>query len=117
MGRKKSRELEAPPFSPALLRALHLMTRDGALNADARRKLKQVEHLLRLLQPALDDALARHADPVVVDCGAGKAYLGLLMAERVLEPAGRGLVVGLESRGELVAEARRVAEGAGLARA
>ncbi len=106
-----------PGVSPALLHALHILTRDGALNADARRKLKQVSHLLRLLKPALDDLLARHASPVIVDCGAGKAYLGLLLAESVLEPADKGVVVGLEARADLVAKARAIAVEAGVTRA
>lgn len=103
-----------PGVSPALLQALHLLTRDGALNADARRKLKQVAHLLRLLEPALSDVLARHDAPVIVDCGAGKAYLGLLLAEAVLKPANKGTVVGLEARADLVEKARRIARDAGL---
>jgi len=106
-----------PGATPALLKALHLMTRDGALNADARRKLKQVNHLLRLLKPALDDILARHPEPVVIDCGAGKAYLGLLLAQLVIEPAQRGSVIGLESRKELVDRARVIAAEAKLPRA
>jgi hypothetical protein len=110
-------EVEAellPGVSRALLQGLHLLTRDGALNADARRKLKQVAHLLRLLQPALSDVLARHDTPVIVDCGAGKAYLGLLLAEAVLAPAKKGVVIGLEARAELVQRARRLAEEARL---
>ena len=46
-------------MSVELLQDLHLLTRDGQLNADARRKLKQIRHLVGLLKPALDDALAR----------------------------------------------------------
>src|SRR5690348_9773079 len=34
-----------PGQSTELLKALHILTRDGALNADSRRKLKQVLHL------------------------------------------------------------------------
>lgn len=86
------------------------------MNADARRKLKQVGHLLRLLRPALDDVLARHPSPVIVDCGAGKAYLGFLLAQSVLAPAGKGLVVGLESRADLVARARTIAREAAVER-
>jgi hypothetical protein len=86
-----------------LLHDLHLLTRAGELNADARRKIKQVSHLIAQVRPALDDALARHEEPVVVDCGAGKSYLGFLLYASVLGPAGRGVVVGVESRAELVA--------------
>jgi hypothetical protein len=84
-----------------LLKDLHLLTRDGKLNADARRKLKQIRHLVGLLRPVLDDAFAAHASPTVVDCGAGKSYLGFLLYELVLGPAGRGTLLSIESRPEL----------------
>src|SRR5947209_19819991 len=77
-------------MSIALLQELHLLTRDGHLNADARRKLKQIRHLVGLLRPGLDDALARHPAPTIVDCGAGKSALGALLYELVLGPAVRG---------------------------
>jgi hypothetical protein len=93
---------EIPPgMSTALLADLHLLTRDGQLNADARRKLKQIRHLLNLLRPALDDAYARHAEPRVVDCGAGKSYLGFLLYDTVIGPAGRGELLAIEARPEL----------------
>ncbi|MEO8214383.1 MAG: SAM-dependent methyltransferase [Myxococcales bacterium] len=85
-----------------LLKELHLLTRDGQLNADARRKLKQIRHFVGLLRPALDDVLARHAAPNVVDCGAGKSYLGFLLYELVLGPAQRGTLYAVESRPELI---------------
>ena len=92
-------------MSIELLQELHLLTRDGHLNADARRKLKQIRHLVGLLRPGLDDALARHAAPTIVDCGAGKSALGALLYELVLGPAGRGALYAVESRSELVAGA------------
>ncbi len=92
-------------MSIALLQDLHLLTRDGHLNADARRKLKQIRHLVQLLKPALDDAYARHDAPVVVDCGAGKSYLGALLYELVLGPAGRGSLIAVEARPELSEQA------------
>jgi protein-L-isoaspartate O-methyltransferase len=92
-------------MSIELLKDLHLLTRDGQLNADARRKLKQIRHLVGLLRPALDDAMARTPDPVVVDCGAGKSYLGALLYELVLGPAGKGSLVAIEARPELSAQA------------
>jgi hypothetical protein len=94
-----------PGVPTALLQDLHLLTRTGDLNADARRKVKQIKHLLGLLRPALDDILARHPDPIVVDAGAGKSYLGFLLQATVLGPAGRGQVWSIESRPELVADA------------
>jgi hypothetical protein len=102
---------EVPPgMSIALLQDLHLVTRDGHLNADARRKLKQIRHLLGLLRPALDDAMARAADPLIVDCGAGKSYLGALLHELVLAPAGKGTLIAIEARPELSAQAEQRAQ-------
>jgi hypothetical protein len=92
-------------MSIELLQELHLLTRDGQLNADARRKLKQIRHLVGLLRPGIDDALARHPAPAVVDCGAGKSALGALLYELVLGPAGRGTLHAVESRPELAAGA------------
>ncbi len=97
-------------MSIALLKDLHLLTREGQLNADARRKLKQIRHLVGLLRPALDDAMARTAEdstalPLVVDCGAGKSYLGALLYELVLGPANRGSLVAIEARPELSEQA------------
>src|SRR5262245_6489839 len=92
-------------MSIALLQDLHLLTRDGHLNADARRKLKQIRHLVGLLRPALDDAMARTAEPLIIDCGAGKSYLGALLYELVLGPAGRGSLLTIEARSELSARA------------
>lgn len=88
-------------MSIALLQDLHLLTRDGQLNADARRKLKQIRHLVGLLRPALDDAMARSPTPLIIDCGAGKSYLGAVLYELVLGPAGKGELVAIEARPEL----------------
>lgn len=115
MSRKKVQRTEVakellPGASVALMQELHLLTRDGDLNADARRKVKQINHLIGLLRPALDDVLARYPDPVIVDAGAGNSYLGLLIAELVLKPAGRGTLYAVESRPDLVARTRQRAE-------
>jgi hypothetical protein len=107
---KQPRDPRTDPDVPAgmsieLLKDLHLLTREGQLNADARRKLKQIRHLVGLLRPALDDAMARSAAPLVVDCGAGKSYLGALLYELVLGPAGRGELLAIEARPELSEQA------------
>ena len=85
---------------------LHLLTRDGQLNADARRKLKQIRHLVGLLQAGARrcDGARRRARSVV-DCGAGKSYLGALLYELVLGPAGRGDADAIEARPELSEQA------------
>ena len=105
-----------PGVSVELLKELHLLTREGDLNADSRRKLKQVNHLLGLLKPAIEDVLARFGDPVIVDCGAGKGYLGFLLHDAFLKPAGKGTVVCVESREDLVRAAEDRAKRLGMTR-
>jgi hypothetical protein len=90
-----------PGTSPELLQELHLLTRTGDLNADSLRKLKQVNHLASLLAPAIEDVLARFGAPVLVDCGAGKSYLGFVLYELFLREAGKGSLLAVESRPDL----------------
>jgi len=110
-----AREL-VPGQSAALLQELHLLTRAGDLNADSLRKLKQVNHLVRLLEPAVEDVLSRFGDPVIVDCGAGKAYLGFILHELFLGKAGKGTILSLESRPELAAAGAERARRLGFGR-
>ena len=102
--------------SPALLKELHLLTRDGHLNADALRKLKQVNHLVGLLRPALEDVFSRFGAPVLVDAGSGNAYLGFILYELFLKPSGKGTLLCIESRPELTAQAAERAQRLGYDR-
>ena len=54
-----------------LLKSLHILTRDGQMNQDSRRKLKQVYHLFQLIEPYLEKALATDPKFTLVDHGAG----------------------------------------------
>lgn len=99
-----------------LLKTLHLVTRDGQLNADARRKLKQVNHFVGLLQPALDDAQSRFDSPVVVDVGSGNAYLGFVLYELFMKERPTGEVFNVESRPELSAKGTERAKALGFER-
>jgi hypothetical protein len=105
-----------PDQSPALLRELHLLTREGHLNADALRKLKQVNHLVGLLRPALDDIQARYPSPVVVDAGSGNAYLGFILYELFLKDAAAGTMLSIEGRAELTERAKERAKRLGFTR-
>ena len=62
-----------------LLKSLHILTRDGRMNQDSRRKLKQVYHLYQLIEPCLEKALASNPHFTLVDHGAGKSYLGFIL--------------------------------------
>jgi hypothetical protein len=99
-----------------LLKALHILTREGALNADSRRKLTQVLHLTQLLRPALESLLKEPNEPVLADVGAGKSYLGFILYDLVFGPAGRGRVVGVEAREKFVESSRALAAASGFER-
>ncbi len=103
-----------PEQSLEVLKALHLVTRDGNLNADARRKLKQVNHLVGLLQPGLDDRFAHCESPLLVDVGSGNAYLGFVLYELFFRQ--RGEVVAVEQRAELGVRAKERATALGFSR-
>lgn len=105
-----------PGQSVPLLKALHILTRDGAMNADSRRKLKQVLHLAQLIKPALDWAFANAEQPVLADLGAGKSYLGFVLYDLFFAKQGKGQIYGIEARGDLVATARRIAADSGFER-
>ena len=49
-----------PGQSVALLQELHILTRDGKLNQDSRRKLKQVYHLVQFIEPLLKEIQQDH---------------------------------------------------------
>src|SRR5712692_3076350 len=99
-GEQVRREL-LPGQSVELLKELHLVGRDGALQADSLRKLKQVNHLVQLVEPALRDVLARYQEPVLVDAGAGNAYLGFVLYELFLRESA-SVLYSVETRPELV---------------
>jgi hypothetical protein len=110
---KVKREL-LPGQSVELLKELHLVGRDGALHADSLRKLKQVNHLVQLLDPALRDVFERHPEPVLVDAGAGNAYLGFVLYELYLKES--GLLYSVESCEDLVERGRERAKRLGFER-
>jgi hypothetical protein len=108
------REL-VPGQSVELLKELHLVGRDGALHADSLRKLKQVNHLVQLVEPALHEVLGRYPEPVVVDAGAGNAYLGFVVYELFLRDT-KAVVYSLETRADLVERGRARAARLGFER-
>lgn len=99
-----------------LLKALHILTRDGKLNQDSRRKLKQVYHLVQFIEPLLNDLLTESNDLTLVDHGAGKSYLGFILYDLFLKPLTNGLIYGIETRPELITKAKSLAEKLGFSR-
>ena len=91
-----------PNQSVKLLQELHILTRDGKLNQDSRRKLKQVYHLFNFIEPMLKELAEKKDDYTLVDHGAGKSYLGFIIYDLFFKNQGQGTIYGIETRDELV---------------
>lgn len=99
-----------PDQSVELLKELHILTRDGKMNQDSRRKLKQIYHLYQFIEPLLQEIQQDHPDINLVDHGAGKSYLGFILYDlffKSLKNASH--IYGIETRDELVNKSRELA--------
>ena len=105
-----------PGQSVALLQELHILTREGKLNQDTRRKLKQVYHLVQFIEPLLAEVLAARGDVTLADHGAGKSYLGFILYDLFFKDKPVGRVTGVETRAELVDKSRSLASRLGFDR-
>ena len=100
-----------PGQSIALLQELHILTRDGKLNQDSRRKLKQVYHLYQFIEPLLKEVKQDHAAISLVDHGAGKSYLGFILYDLFFKDLNDGSrIYGIETREELVQKSTELAK-------
>ena len=99
-----------------LLKALHILTRDGKMNQDSRRKLKQVYHLFQFIEPLLKQLDDEGRAISLVDHGAGKSYLGFILYDLFFKQRDSGMIHGIETREELVLRARELAAHLGFSR-
>ncbi len=98
-----------------LLKALHILTRDGKINQDSRRKLKQVTHLFRFIEPMLKELAQSHPAFRIVDMGAGKSYLGFILMDLFLrDHAPEACVIGIDTRQDLVDRSEALAKAMNL---
>ncbi len=105
-----------PGQSIDLLKELHILTRDGKLNQDSRRKLKQVNHLFQFIEKILKELPATDAGPTLADHGAGKSYLGFIIYDLFFKSLGQGHIYGIETRSELVDSSAALAKRLGFER-
>jgi Methyltransferase domain len=107
-----------PGQSLELLKELHILTREGKLNQDSRRKLKQVYHLYGFIEKLLLELPATDKGLTLADHGAGKSYLGFIIYDlffNALENKSKRLghandhIYGIETRAELVQKSRELA--------
>jgi hypothetical protein len=116
---KKNQPIEYPEIRPGqsieLLKALHILTRDGKMNQDSRRKLKQVYHLYQFIEPLLQEVRNSSGTLTLVDHGAGKSYLGFILYDlffKLLNDSSH--IYGIETREELVTHSRELAQQLGF---
>ena len=112
-----------PGQSEALLKELHILTREGKLNQDSRRKLKQVYHLFHFIEELLLALEAERSQaggilaPITLaDHGAGKSYLGFIIYDLFFRQRQSGWVYGIETRAELIEKSRALAARLGFER-
>ena len=105
-----------PGQSLELLKELHILTRDGKMNQDSRRKLKQVYHLYQFIEPLIQEAQHRDANITLVDHGAGKSYLGFILYDLYFKARhsqfsmdSQCWIYGIETRSELVHKSQELA--------
>ncbi|WP_336235027.1 SAM-dependent methyltransferase [Achromobacter dolens] len=103
-----------PGQSIELLKALHILTRDGKMNQDSRRKLKQVYHLFQFIEPLLKDVQQQRGAVTLADHGAGKSYLGFILYDLFFKEQPEVLkngshIYGIETREELVKSSEELA--------
>ena len=114
-----------PGQSIELLKELHILTREGKLNQDSRRKLKQVLHLYQFIEKILKELAEENAAKIsklnetvsvsssgltLADHGAGKSYLGFIVYDLFFKALSQGAIYGIETRAELVEASRALAK-------
>jgi hypothetical protein len=104
-----------PGQSPELLKELHILTREGKLNQDSRRKLKQVYHLFQFIEKLLQE-LPADAAMTLADHGAGKSYLGFIIYDLFFKSRAAGHIYGIETRADLVQKSSELAQRLGFDR-
>jgi hypothetical protein len=102
--------------SVELLKELHILTRDGKLNQDSRRKLKQVYHLFQFIEKLLQEVPENEGGITLADHGAGKSYLGFIIYDLFFKHRKVGHIYGVETRSQLVQKSRELARKLGFQR-
>ena len=117
---KAALDAQAPEIRPGqsieLLQELHILTREGKLNQDSRRKLKQVYHLFQFIEKLLLEVPAQPGGVTLADHGAGKSYLGFIIYDLFFKILKAGHIYGIETRPELVQKSRDLASKLGFER-
>lgn len=114
----KARGLRPDDNGP-LLRLLGIANADGTISAQNAKKYKQASHLVELLRPAWETAIARgvseEAPLRVLDLACGNAYLSFVLADALRAAGVPFRLHGVDARDDLVARCTERAQAFGLA--
>nr|WP_315480813.1 SAM-dependent methyltransferase [uncultured Rhodoferax sp.] len=106
-----------PGQSIQLLQELHILTREGKLNQDSRRKLKQVYHLYQFIEKLMLELPPSSSGTLTLaDHGAGKSYLGFILYDLFFKNLPASHLYGIETRAELVQKSQALAQQLGFGR-
>ncbi|MBM4253242.1 MAG: SAM-dependent methyltransferase [Deltaproteobacteria bacterium] len=104
-----------PSESAPVLRAVGLLNADASMSADAVRKFSQINHMLTLLRPVLEDLVARHQQVRVVDACCGTSYLSLLLAWLLRHKWHKDAqIIGIDANAKVIATSQQRAVALGL---
>jgi SAM-dependent methyltransferase len=115
-GDKDSKNWLLKPSTDApVLRAIGLLNADASMTADAVRKFSQINHMLTLLRPVIEDLLARHTTISILDAGCGTSYLTLLLGWLLKEHWRKdACLIGIDFNSRVIATSSERAEQLGL---
>ncbi len=112
----KDRLLPVVEAAP-LLRSLRLLKGDGSMSRDGVRKTMQINHMVSLLEPVLQELIRDHSPVRILDVACGNSYLTLALAwcfeHRWHHPAH---ILGVDRNPGVVHKSRGRAGDAGLER-
>lgn len=100
-----------PAEAPELLRAMGLLNSDASMSADSVRKYQQINHMLTLLLPALEDLAKRHERVFVLDACCGSSFIALAVAWLLLEKWKKPCcIIGIDINEAVIAKSRERTE-------
>ncbi len=96
-----------PADAPELLRVMGLLNADASMSADNVRKFQQINHMLTLLLPALEDIAKRHERVFVLDACCGSSFIALAVAWLLIEKWKKPCcVLGIDLNEAVIAKSR-----------
>lgn len=108
------------PLSPKdaadLLYICGVMNADASISAHNVSKYLQINHMLQLLQPILDDLVSRHQQIRIADLACGNSYLALMLTWFLYTTKNiRAHVVGVDHNDKVIANSNKRAAELGFA--